>query len=71
MPVASLQDVEAFVAKLTASVIDTDYSSLEIEPGRKYFRLVMVSGKGTSRSAYAFIDAATGDILKSDRKSVV
>jgi|ERR1035437_166196 hypothetical protein len=60
---SSLQDVEAFVAKLTVSVIDTSYTKLEITEGPKYFRIVAVHAD--QRSVYAFVERATGNVLKS------
>jgi hypothetical protein len=61
MPIATMQDVEAFVAKLAPKL--NAGTTLEIMVGPKNFRLVSVSPG--SRYVYCFIEAATGDILKS------
>ena len=38
--------------------------TLEVMPGRRYFRIVKVGI--SQRSAWAFIDATNGDVLKTD-----
>lgn len=39
-------------------------SRCELEYGKRYVRVVRADVNGSSRSAYAFIDIGTGDILK-------
>lgn len=39
--------------------------TLEIDPGRRYVRIWLVChGRHTSRSAWAFVDRTSGDVLK-------
>lgn len=61
MPVATKQDVEAFIAKL-APLLNAG-TTLSIMAGPKNFRIVAASVG--SEWVYCFIEAATGDILKS------
>jgi len=67
---ATLQDVEAFVARCQA-VLDAhreknfptlDRKVLVIQPGRRYFKIVE-SENGEHRSVWAFVDK-NGDVLK-------
>lgn len=64
MPVATLQDVEAFIAKLSeGNVIDNSYTKLSIMELTKNFRIV--ADHAGQNSVYVFVEKATGDILKS------
>ena len=64
MTVATLQDVETFIGKLSDNnVIDNAYTKLSITAGSKYFRIV--ANHGGQNSVYAFVEKATGDVLKS------
>jgi hypothetical protein len=62
---------ETFIDRLAGfiaaaqSIVDASYkgeAKLEIENGSRYVRVVKVYG--ASRSAYAFVDSTTGDVLK-------
>ena len=65
-----LKSIEEFVAR--CQVISSEYQTkhfpnnapqtLNLEPGKKYCRIVQI-GPGT-RSAWAFVDMANGDVLK-------
>ena len=60
---ATLSDVLSFAEKATATKLCPGYE-LEVEELTKRFRLVMITS-GDARSAYGFVDKATGDIFKS------
>lgn len=55
------QNFEQFCEFVRELLKNKEYS-LDIEPGRKYVKLV--SRSGNSRSVWCFVDKETGDILK-------
>jgi hypothetical protein len=64
--------LKAFL-KGSQQIIDDDFkrnypnlkpSLLSIKPGKKYVKIIVTAQSGMSRSVWAFIDKATGDILK-------
>lgn len=57
---------DALVAAYAKRYPDTDVTGwygIEVEPLRKYWRIVQI-GRGAGRSVHAFVDPTTGDVLK-------
>jgi hypothetical protein len=76
-PVAAPQSFDAALATwldIAQGIVDANHQQhgfsgkpgqVSVDPGGKKF-LRIVKTDGSSRSAYAFIDVATGDVLKPD-----
>lgn len=71
------EEIEAFIKsaserhntrlKTAYPTCDANWDTLELQWGKKYARIVTVGHReGTPRSAFGFIEIATGNLLKTD-----